>query len=77
MRGLGQGRSAGNRILDRYGGLNGDLFPFVAYLPLSFIVSRADIARSAGMPRDLSTLIAMVSLGNFARRYRSKNSFSG
>ena len=49
----------------------------MAYLPLSFIVSRADIARSAGMPRDLSTLIAMVSLGNSARRYRSKNSFSG
>ena len=47
-----------------------------AYRPLALIISIADSTLSAGSVRAFNTLAAAVSLGNLARRYRSKNSFN-
>jgi hypothetical protein len=46
-----------------------------AYRPFSFTISRPCCRQSAGRPNVRSILVAIVSFGNFALRYRSKNSF--
>jgi hypothetical protein len=46
-----------------------------AYRPFSFTISRPCWRRSGGRPNVRSILVAIASFGNFALRYRSKNSF--
>jgi hypothetical protein len=46
-----------------------------AYRPFALTISRAASILLDGNPRLFSAFEATVSFGNFARRYRSKNSF--